>query len=72
MTPSEILDLTIEPAEREWKPEWQAVLDQFNLFHGQPKTLAKLPYKFSYVFRCADTCGQFERAGPEPKTDLLT
>jgi len=55
VTPSQILDLKIEPAEREWKPEWQAVLGQFNLFHGQPKALAKLPYKFSYVFRCSDT-----------------
>ncbi|AXC15458.1 hypothetical protein ACPOL_6214 [Acidisarcina polymorpha] len=55
VAPSEILDLTIEPAERDWKPEWQAVLSQFNLFYGQPKALAKLPYKFSYVFRCSDT-----------------
>lgn len=55
VAPSEIIDLTIEPAEREWKPEWQAVLDQFNLFHGQPKALSKLPFKFSYVFRCHDT-----------------
>ena len=56
--PSEILDLKIEPTERDWKPEWQSVLDQFNLFHGQPKSLAKLPYKFSYVFRCSDTGGR--------------
>lgn len=28
---------------------------QFNLFSGPPKQLEKLPYKFSYVFRCADT-----------------
>lgn len=55
VTPTEILDLKIERAERDWKPEWQAVLNQFNLFHGQPKSLTKLPYKFSYVFRCADT-----------------
>jgi hypothetical protein len=53
--PSEVLDLTIEPVEREWKPEWQAALRQFDLFQGQPKELTKLPYKFSYVFRCPDT-----------------
>lgn len=53
--PTEVLELKIEPSEREWKPEWQAVLSQFNLFHGQPKALAKIPYKFSYVFRCSDT-----------------
>jgi len=53
--PTEILDLKVEPVEREWKPEWQATLKQFNLFSGPPKQLEKLPFKFSYVFRCADT-----------------
>ena len=53
--PVEVLDLTIEATERGWKPEWQAVLDQFSLFYGQPKGLTKLPFKFSYVFRCSDT-----------------
>jgi hypothetical protein len=53
--PTEVLDLKVEPSEREWKPEWQSTLMQFNLFSGQPKHLAKLPYKFSYVFRCSDT-----------------
>jgi hypothetical protein len=53
--PMEILDLTIEKTDRDWKPEWQAVLNQFNLFYGQPKGLTKLPFKFSYVFRCSDT-----------------
>jgi len=53
--PIEILDLTIEETDRDWKPEWQAVLNQFNLFYGQPKGLTKLPFKFSYVFRCSDT-----------------
>ena len=55
MKPVEVLDLTIEATERGWKPEWQAVLDQFSLFYGQPKGLTKLPFKFSYVFRCSDT-----------------
>jgi hypothetical protein len=53
--PVEVVDLTIEEADRDWKSEWQATLAQFNLFHGQPKRLVKLPYKFSYIFRCADT-----------------
>ena len=53
--PTEILELTIEATDKEWKPEWQAVLQQFNLFNGQPKELRKLPFKFSYVFRCEDT-----------------
>jgi len=54
--------LEIEPSEREWKPEWQATLRQFNLFHGEPKELKKLPFKFSYVFRCADTGDRPHRA----------
>ena len=37
------------------EPEWEATLKQFHLFSGPPKSLEKLPYKFSYVFRCADT-----------------
>lgn len=53
--PTEILDLKVEPVEREWKSQWQGVLNQFNLFSGPPKHLEKLPYKFSYVFRCADS-----------------
>jgi hypothetical protein len=53
--PTEIIDFKVEPVEREWKPQWQAVLNQFNLFSGAPKHLEKLPYKFSYVFRCSDS-----------------
>lgn len=53
--PTEILDLKVEPIERDWKPEWQATLNQFHLFSGPPKELEKLPYKFSYVFRCSDS-----------------
>ena len=53
--PTEILELKVEPVERDWKPQWQAVLKQFNLFSGPPKDLEKLPYKFSYLFRCADS-----------------
>ncbi len=53
--PTEVIDLKVEAAERNWKPEWEATLKQFRLFSGPPKNLDKLPYKFSYVFRCADT-----------------
>jgi hypothetical protein len=62
--PTEILDLKVEEVERDWKPQWQGVLDQFSLFGGQPKSLEKLPYKFSYVFRCADT-------GDKPHTAMI-
>lgn len=60
--PTEILDLKIDGAERDWKPQWQAVLNQFHLFGGAPKHLEKLPYKFSYVFRCADSGSQMHTA----------
>jgi hypothetical protein len=56
--PTEVIDLKVEPIERNWKPEWEKTLKQFNLFGDQPKPLEKLPYKFSYVFRCADTGGK--------------
>ncbi|MDX1981116.1 MAG: hypothetical protein SFV51_12670 [Bryobacteraceae bacterium] len=62
--PVEVLDLKVEPVERHWKPEWEATLRQFNLFSGQPKLLEKLPYRFSYVFRCADT-------GDKPHTAMI-
>ena len=52
--PSEVLELKVEKELREWKPEWQAVLNQFDLFDGIPKKLQKIPYKFSYIFRCED------------------
>jgi hypothetical protein len=53
--PSQIIDLKVEAVERGRKPQWQATLNQFSLFGGPPKHLEKLPYKFSYVFRCADS-----------------
>jgi hypothetical protein len=53
--PSRLLDLKIEPAERAWKPEWAALYDQMRLFGDPPKPLAKLPYKWSYVFECNDS-----------------
>ncbi|MCC6862995.1 MAG: hypothetical protein IT158_30755 [Bryobacterales bacterium] len=53
--PTEMLDLEIEPADPEWKPEWQALFSQLTLFGDAPKDLAKIPFKFSYVFRCEDS-----------------
>ena len=52
--PTRVLDLKIEETDREWKPEWQSVLNQFQLFGPQPRLLAKIPFKFSYVFECED------------------
>ena len=53
--PTRILDLKIEESDPDWKPEWQGVLNQFRLFGSQPKPLAKIPFKFSYVFECKDS-----------------
>lgn len=53
--PARVIDLTIEPAESEWKPEWNALFSQLRLFGEQQKPLRKLPYKFSYVFECEDS-----------------
>ena len=53
--PSKILDLKIEPDAEDWKPEWQATLQQFRMFGPQPLPLRKIPFKFSYVFECEDS-----------------
>jgi hypothetical protein len=53
--PKRVVDLKIEEADRDWKPEWQALFNQFNLFGEHQKPLAKLPFKFSYVFECDDS-----------------
>lgn len=53
--PSRVLDMKIEPAERTWKPEWDVLFRQLRLFGEQQKPLAKIPYKFSYVFECEDS-----------------
>ncbi len=57
LKPAEIIDFVIEPDEREWKQEWRAQLQQYNLFDlddkGQGKerrVVSKLPYKYSYKF----------------------
>jgi hypothetical protein len=53
--PTRVLDVEIEAADQDWKPEWQAALAQFDLFAGKPKELVKLPHKWSYVFECEDS-----------------
>lgn len=53
--PVRVLDLKIEPAEPDWKPEWQQLFDQLTLFGPVRKPLRKIPYKFSYVFECEDS-----------------
>ena len=53
--PTRILDLKVEPAEAEWKPEWQAIYDQVRLFDPPPKPLTKIPFRFRYEFECEDS-----------------
>lgn len=53
--PSRILDMTIERVDEEWNPKQQGILSQQRLFGEQQKELAKIPYKFSYVFECEDS-----------------
>lgn len=53
--PTRVLDLKVEEADPEWKPEWQALFDQLKLFGTPQKPLRKIPFKFSYVFECEDS-----------------
>ena len=53
--PMRVLDLSIEPADPEWKPEWQQLFRQLKLFGEQQKPLRKLPYRFRYIFECEDS-----------------
>lgn len=52
--PTELIDLEIEAADPDWKPDWQALFNQLTLFGDAPRDLAKIPFKFSYVFKCED------------------
>lgn len=53
--PSRVIDVKIEDADPEWKPEWQALFQQLRLFGEPQKPLRKIPFKFSYVFECEDS-----------------
>jgi len=52
--PREISDFIIEPCADEWKGQWQDVLKQNSLFGPDKKPLEKIPFKFSYMFKCND------------------
>lgn len=53
--PKEILEFKIEPDIDTWTYKQQQTLSQMRLFEKQPKTLEKIPFKFSYVFNCSDS-----------------
>ncbi len=52
--PKNILDVIIEPCEREWSKEKLNALQQLSIFDSviteKPQVVRKLPYKFSYLF----------------------
>lgn len=50
--PAVIDDFVIDPGRAEWKPKQQGKLAQMKLFGPQPKSLEKIPWKFSYKFHC--------------------
>ncbi len=53
--PSRVIDMKIEKVESHWDAKKEAALSQQRLFGENPKELAKIPYKFSYVFECEDS-----------------
>jgi hypothetical protein len=55
--PKRILDFTIERINPEWSEKQSAILSQLRMFEENfsIKELAKIPYKFSYVFECEDS-----------------
>ena len=56
LRPSAIHDIVIEEDDRAWKGSWQSIHDQLRLFPDMVvKELRKLPWKWSFVFSCADS-----------------
>lgn len=56
--PAKVLDVLVEDAPGEWKPEWKASLNQGLLFENAPKEIRKLPFSWKYVFECDDSDGR--------------
>ena len=52
--PSEVSDFKVEPAERTWNSKREGLFVQGRLFGPRQKRLEKIPYKFSYVFKCEE------------------
>lgn len=52
--PKEVLDVVWTKTEDQWNGKKAQVLQQLNLFHGAPKRLRKLRFKFQYTFCCED------------------
>ncbi|PIZ74522.1 hypothetical protein COY07_00525 [Candidatus Peregrinibacteria bacterium CG_4_10_14_0_2_um_filter_43_11] len=55
--PYEITDFIVEDDDPKWKPEWQQLFEQETLFEDMKmKPLDKIPFRFSYVFKCSSEC----------------
>ena len=52
--PKLVQEFVYEKVARQWKPEWEAQMRQYKLFGPDKKPLEKIPYKFSYVFKCEE------------------
>jgi hypothetical protein len=52
--PREVTDFRAELVERDWKPRWKTAINQLQLLGPQRKPLEKIPYKFSYVYKCEE------------------
>lgn len=52
--PKIVEDLIMEADSNEWSDTHKKMLNQLVLFGEQPKPLFKIPYKFSYIYRCND------------------
>lgn len=53
--PKSIMSFDITPCSAEWTESQLMSLRQYSMFGDMPKSeLEKLPYEFSYVFRCDD------------------
>ncbi len=53
--PAKVLDFVIEPSEPDWKPQWKKVFAQNRLFGPGQKPLERIPFRFSYKFKCYDS-----------------
>lgn len=56
--PAELLELTVEPTDRDWKKKWRIQRKTPQLFDAEENRrsalIGKVPYKFRYRFRDAD------------------
>lgn len=52
--PAQVLDVLAEPRPAQWSEAKQAALAQQSLFAKEKAELERIPYRFSYHYRCAD------------------